>query len=92
MRSNELREKLGVSNTEGIKEIITDKKNGLLFAPWDSFDLSNKIRSLILDKAFKSKIIITANEVLRSQFDLSKYIAFHEELYNEKVRNNKSKD
>ena len=73
------------SNTEGIKEIITNKENGLLFTPEDPIDLANQIRSLALDKTFKSKIVMAANEVLKSRFNLGKYIAFHEKLYTEKL-------
>ncbi len=44
------------SNVDGIPEIIDDGINGLLFAPEDHEDLSNKIISLINDKD-KAKIL-----------------------------------
>ena len=70
-----------VSNTCGSAEIISDKKNGLVFEQGNSFSLAEKIKLIIIDEALKNKIItggfLRAKEISGSQ----DFLAFLKSIY-----------
>jgi glycosyltransferase involved in cell wall biosynthesis len=51
------------ANIDGIREIIQDGENGLLFDSGDSYDLANKIEKVIKDTILRNKLI---NNALKS--------------------------
>lgn len=57
------------SNTGGLKEIITDNYDGMLFPKEDYKKLSYKIETLILDDKFKKTIINNAKTKFKQNYD-----------------------
>jgi glycosyltransferase involved in cell wall biosynthesis len=56
------------SNTGGPSEVITDGQNGLLFSPGDSYELAQKIESLILDPELLENLANAGYETVLEQF------------------------
>jgi glycosyltransferase involved in cell wall biosynthesis len=52
------------SSLSGIIELITDNRNGLLFQPGDIQTLSQKIRSLIVDKAKRERLAASGRKTI----------------------------
>jgi len=69
------------SNTDGIKDFIQDKEDGLLFCPDDSRDLAEKIETLIKDNELKSKLARQAFESSK-KFTLNTFNKEIENIYN----------
>ena len=57
------------SNTGGLKEIITDNYDGMLFPKEDYRKLSHKIEILLLDDKFKNIIIKNAKTKFKQNYD-----------------------
>ena len=72
------------SNVGGISNIITDKKNGLLFEKGNYKELANKIEILINNDELANKIIET-NKSYRKQYDIKILINKHERLFQEEL-------
>ena len=56
-----------VDNTECVTRM--DKKTGLFCEPGDPKDIAAKIKTLIVDKELRENIILSAQEMVRQQYD-----------------------
>ena len=75
------------SRVGGIPEIITHSKNGLLVEPGDTEGLQQSIALMLHSEAERMKILHTATERVRQEYDWSKvvlqYLATYEKLRNQ---------
>lgn len=71
------------SNTTGMKEVIRDGKDGLLFNPHNVNDLASKILWVYENPKKSKKMIETGKKHIKDKFDLKKIIKQKEELYSD---------
>ena len=69
-----------VSNNLVFKNFITHNKNGLIFSMFDSIDLSQCIRELILNKNLRSNLISNGKSFSQN-FSFDKMVASYESYY-----------
>lgn len=69
-----------VSNNSVFKNFITHKKNGLIFSMFDSIDLSECIRELILNKNLRSNLIRNGKSFSQN-FSFDNMVASYESYY-----------
>lgn len=62
------------ADSGGIKEIITDGENGLLFRPGDYRELAEKIRVPMANRALREKFIANGEETVRKHFAIDKTV------------------
>jgi glycosyltransferase involved in cell wall biosynthesis len=72
-----------VSNTGGLKEIVRDKINGVLFEPGDSGSIFEAIDWALRNKAELPKIVSAGRKNVEDNFDLRQKIKKYEEVYQE---------
>jgi glycosyltransferase involved in cell wall biosynthesis len=70
------------SNVNGINNIISDRKNGLLFEKNNDLQLSEHIKFLIQNKKTAAQFGVNARTDYNEKNDLSKTIRAFEDLYN----------
>lgn len=70
------------SNVDGIKEIIEDKKDGLLVKPADSDELAQKIEYLLEHKEFGVELSANLQTKIKNNFTIQKIVAQYEQFYN----------
>lgn len=68
------------SNAGGIKEIIKQNKNGLIFKNGDVKDLSNKIKQSILNKSLRERCIKNGKKYIK-KYNYDKHIFLLDNLY-----------
>ena len=68
------------SNVDGIPEIITDKKNGLLFESMNSNDLAEKIKEVIKNPELRANLIKNGNDTAK-EFSAETMAKRTEEIY-----------
>ncbi len=69
------------SNVDGIREIITDTKNGLLFEPGDAHALADTLRSLINNSNERERLGRALRERVSEHFSVSKMVAEYRKAY-----------
>jgi glycosyltransferase involved in cell wall biosynthesis len=69
------------SRVDGIKEIITDNRDGLLFKPGDAEELADKIRFIIDNCGQANKLGNNLSATVKSKFSLSLMAKQYEDLY-----------
>ncbi|MDO8570280.1 MAG: glycosyltransferase family 4 protein [Candidatus Daviesbacteria bacterium] len=74
------------SDTEGLKEIIENKINGLLFPVGDFRALANHIEFLIINKKARQKMGVRAKETIDRKFKLSEFVNLHDTIYKELIQ------
>ena len=71
------------SNLSGMREIIKDESNAMLFQSRDSKDLKSKMRKIIeLKKEERDRIVINARRLIKKNHNLEKLSVKMLELYN----------
>jgi glycosyltransferase involved in cell wall biosynthesis len=70
------------SNVHGIKSLIKNNEDGLLFKTGDEKDLANKIKILIEDNRLRKKIIEAAFFRVKNEFNLNRMIEKYKNLFN----------
>lgn len=65
----------------GLREIITDGEDGLMFRPEDHNDLAEKINLLLDDRALREKLIANAKKKVREKFSIETTVRKTEELF-----------
>jgi len=70
------------ANVDGLREIIDDRENGLLFQPKDERDLAEKIRLIEDDKDLRQKLVSNGLSKVK-RFSLSEYISTLTKIYQE---------
>lgn len=77
------------SDTEPVKEVITDQENGILVDFFDHHDIAKKVLYLLENKELRQKIGQNAKETIKDRFDLKKilpeYVRFIENVANKKT-------
>ncbi len=69
------------SNVDGIREIITDTKDGLLFEPGDAHILASKLRSLINNADERERLGRALRVAVAEHFSVSKMVAEYRKAY-----------
>ncbi len=76
------------SDTNGINNVITHNKNGLLFKTSDVQDLTNKLKTLVEDSDLRERLGRAANVYVRENYNyektLFKFIEAYKSVINEK--------
>ncbi len=75
-----------VSNCGGMKDIVKDGSNGLIFDVGDARQLAEKIRLLISDNKLRAKLVKSGKETVMENYTIEKVVDKLEELY-EKMLN-----
>jgi len=75
------------SNVDGIKEIIEDKKNGLLFEPKNPQAIFAAVDSLLSNPELTKQMVEQAYQQVQEKFNLHKIVNEYESLYFELVKN-----
>lgn len=70
------------SNVDGIKEIIEDKKDGLLIKPADSNELAQKIEYLLEHREFGDELAVKLLTKINNNFIIQKIVVQYEQCYN----------
>lgn len=78
-----------VSNCGGMKNIVEDGMNGLIFDVGDARQLADKIRLLISDEELRSRLAENGRETVRERYTIEKVVDTLERLY-EKTLNSAS--
>jgi glycosyltransferase involved in cell wall biosynthesis len=74
-----------VSKLGGVPEIIKENVNGLLFQPWDSYELSEKINKLLLDPQYAKLLSKQAYSDAVQKYDWKVVTRQIEKIYEEIV-------
>ncbi len=74
------------TDVDGTREIITDGANGILFAPGDVEDLSEKVVRLIKDEQFREKILKQSRESVDKNYNIDIMVKEIEDLYQECIK------
>lgn len=69
------------TDTEGVKEILVDKKTGVLIPVDDYNQLANSLKYLINNPSLRKVIGTNAMKEVKEKFDLKKYIMHHHSTY-----------
>jgi len=69
------------ASSGGIREIISDGVNGLLFRPGKSRDLMEKIRLIIENEELRSSFIARGKETARKMFDIERNVLETEQIF-----------
>jgi glycosyltransferase involved in cell wall biosynthesis len=69
------------SDVDGIKDIIVNNKNGLLFKSGDSQELAGKLNILINDADKRKSMAQALQQSVKEKFDIKKITYDYEELY-----------
>jgi glycosyltransferase involved in cell wall biosynthesis len=69
------------SDVDGIKEIIRNNHNGLLFKAGDADDLARKIKELIDDKQKRERLAKELYKNTRDNFSIDKMVKKYEKIY-----------
>lgn len=69
------------SNVDGIREIITDTKDGLLFEPGDAHALADKLRSLMNNANERERLGRALRAVVTEHFSVLKMVAEYRKVY-----------
>jgi glycosyltransferase involved in cell wall biosynthesis len=69
------------SRVDGIKEIIADGVDGILFAPGDVKELTLKLEKMLADQSERARLGKNLQEKVKEKFDIRKIIKQYEELY-----------
>lgn len=77
------------SRVGGLPEIITDKKNGVLFSPGNSDELSKVIIGLFKNKYLREKITVYLKTDFKKRFNFMKIIGMTENYYISLLNHNK---
>jgi len=75
------------SNVGGIKEIVTDKKTGLLFEPKDPQGIFEAVDNLILNPNLQKEIVDNAYNQVIKKFSLDQMIKAYTDLYLNLIKN-----
>lgn len=70
-----------VSNCGGMKDIVKDETNGLIFDVGDARQLADKIRLLISDKELRIRLAENGRETVRERYTIEKVVDILERLY-----------
>lgn len=73
------------TDTEGLREVITNKINGLLFPVGDFYTLAKHIEFLSTNYRVRQEMGTKANELVARKFNLAKFIDFHDKIYKELI-------
>jgi len=77
------------SRVGGIKDIIGENQNGLLFKPGDVSDLTRCLRSLIIDNKLRKNLGVKARQKIIDVFSRNIQVKKINEIYNHLKRKNK---
>lgn len=69
------------SRVDGIKEIITDGVDGILFAPGNIKELTLKLKKMLANPSERARLGKNLQEKVREKFDIKKITKQYEELY-----------
>ncbi len=69
------------SNIDGIKEIIDDNQNGLLFEKANTDDLSDKLKTLLTDGEKRKELGESLQDKIKNNFDIKKIAEKYQKLY-----------
>jgi len=69
------------TNGGGVKEIIKDGVDGLLFSPGDSKDLADKIQFIIERKELRAALISSAKEKVRKTFSIERIVLETQKIF-----------
>ncbi len=69
------------SNVDGIKEIVCDKRNGLLFESANAQDLASKIKELINSKNKRKNLSEQLYRDVRLKFNIERMVRKYEQIY-----------
>jgi glycosyltransferase involved in cell wall biosynthesis len=69
------------ANSGGLREVITNGVDGLLFKAGDSSDLADKIRTVIENESMRNSLISKGKEKVRKLFDIEKTADETEKLF-----------
>lgn len=75
------------SNTDGVLDIITDNKNGLMFRSKDGKDLEDKIEKLVNDPTLRIRLAENAQRTVNVNFNLKNQTQKNINLYKELIKN-----
>lgn len=76
------------SNIGGLKDLIINNKNGLLFKAGDSNDLSQTIKNLMVDKNLIREMGINARMILESKYSSERYYSDTINLFTNLISSN----
>ena len=65
------------SNTSGINDILEDEKTGLLFKPFNSYDLIEKVKMLVHNCAIRNKIGKAGRKLYEDEYTFDRIIKRH---------------
>ncbi len=68
------------SDVEGLNEVVSNKKNGLLFKPKDEKDLAEKIELMEKNKELRERLIKNGLHSVK-RYSLEEYILSLEKIY-----------
>ncbi|MDW8045602.1 MAG: glycosyltransferase family 4 protein, partial [Nitrososphaerota archaeon] len=71
------------SNIGGVRELIEDHTNGLLFKAGDIHDLATKIEILLNDEALWNHLSVRGEERVKEDYDWNKVVKLYEQVYEE---------
>jgi glycosyltransferase involved in cell wall biosynthesis len=77
------------SNVGGIKEIVADKKTGLLFEPQNPQAIFDCVDALLSNPNLTEQMVKNAHQQVNEKFSLEKMIAEYEGLYLDLINKNK---
>lgn len=69
------------ADSGGLREIITDGKDGFLFKPGDSKELGEKIKLMFNNKEMRDSFALNAREKVKELFDMKKNVIEIEKIF-----------
>ena len=75
------------TNSGGIKDIICDGVNGLLFTNRDAKNLAEKIRQALYDGPLRERLIANGKQTALEDFAVEKTVAHYEAFFRELIKN-----
>lgn len=73
------------TNSGGIKDIVRDGENGLLFTNRDAKNLAKKIRQALYDEPLRAKLIANGRKTALQEFSIEKTVAHYEAFFQELI-------
>ena len=73
------------TNSGGIKDIIRDSVNGMLFTNYDAQDLAEKIRRVLEDASLRARLIENGKQTALHEFSIEKTVAHYEAFFQELI-------